>query len=48
MFCGSEDIIWTNTDILTFRSDLDLECSNILFLSQDTLAYDDVSSEQVW
>ena len=47
MFGSLEDNIWTNTDILTLHCDLDLECSNSIF-SQDTLAYDDVSSDQVW
>ena len=47
MFGGLEDIIWTNINILTFHCDLDLECSNPIF-SQDTLAYDDVSSDHVW
>ena len=31
MFGGFEDIIWTNTDILTLRCHLDLECSNPIF-----------------
>ena len=47
MFGGLEDIIWMNINILTLRCDLDSECSNPLF-PQDTLAYDDVSSDQVW
>ena len=47
MFGGLEDIIWTNVNILTFCFDLDPKCSNP-FYSQDTLAYDDVSSDQVW
>ena len=50
MFGGLEDIIWTNINILTLHCDFDLECSNplLFFSSQDTLAYDDVSSDQVW
>ena len=47
IFGGLEDIIRTNIDILTLHCDLDLECSNPIF-PQDTLAYDDVSSDQVW
>ena len=47
MLGGLEDIIWTNIKILTLRCDLDPECSNPTF-AQDTLAYDDVSSDQVW
>ena len=47
MFCGSEDIIWTSTNILNLRCDLDLERSNHVF-PQDTPAYDDVLSNQVW
>ena len=31
MFGGLDDIIWTNTDILTLCCDLDLECSNQFF-----------------
>ena len=46
MFGGLEDIIWKNIKILTFHCDLDPECSNPVF-SQGTLAYDDVSSDQV-
>ena len=45
----SEDIIWTNTDNLTLRCDLDLKCKNPFFYPpQDTLAYDDVSVSQIW
>ena len=40
--------IWINIDILTLCCDLGLECSNPLFFSQNTLAYDDASSDQVW
>ena len=40
--------IWTNIDILTLHCDLDLECRNPYFFSKDTLAYEDVSSDQVW
>ena len=47
MFGSFENIIWINSDILTLHCDLDLECSNPIF-PQDTLAYDDVSSDQVW
>ena len=47
MFGISEEIIWINTDMLTLRCDLDLEYRNPIF-SQDTLAYYDVSSDQVW
>ena len=43
MFGGLEDIIWTNIDILILYFDLDPECRH----SQDTLAYDDVSSDQI-
>ena len=52
-FCSLEDIIWTNINICTNNNilnhyyDLDLEHSNPFF-SQDTLAYDDVPSDQVW
>ena len=42
MFEGSEDIIWTNTDILTLCCDLDLECGNPFSFLQGTLAYHDV------
>ena len=47
LFGGIDYIIWTNTNILTFRCDLDLECSDPIF-SQDNLVYDGVSSDQVW
>ena len=48
MFGSLEDIIWANINILTLRCELDTECSNPFFLfSQDTLAYDDVSLDQV-
>ena len=40
MFGGLEDIIWTNIDILTLNAVIQL-------FSLDTLAYDDVSSDQV-
>ena len=46
MLGGLEGIIWTN-NILTLRYDLYPECSNPFF-SQVTLAYNDVSSDQVW
>ena len=46
MFGTLEDIIWTNTDILTLHCDLELERNNPI-VSQDTLAYDDVSPDQV-
>ena len=35
---GLDDIIWTNINFLTLHCDLDLECSNLSFFSQDTLA----------
>ena len=41
MFCGLENIIWINIDILTLRCDLDLECNNPIF-PQDALAYDNL------
>ena len=47
LFGGLENIIWTNMDILTLHCDLDLEHSNPVF-SWCTLAYGDVSSDQVW
>ena len=47
MFSGLEDIIWININILTVHCDLDLDAV-IQFFSQGTLAYDDVSSDQVW
>ena len=47
MFGTFEDIIWRNTYIRTLHCDLDLDCSSPIF-SQDTVAYDDVSSDQVW
>ena len=47
MLGGLENIICTNINILTLRSDLDPECSNTSF-SLDTLIYDGVSSDQVW
>ena len=31
IFCGSEDIIWTNINILTFHCDVEPECSNPFF-----------------
>ena len=43
IFGGSEDIIWTNINILTLRPE-----SSYPFFSQDILAYGDVSSDQVW
>ena len=47
MFGGLEDIIWRITNILTLHCDLDFECSNPFF-SQNTLAHDNVSLNQVW
>ena len=47
MFGGLEDIIWANTDILTLRSNLDLECSKKK-ISQDSLDHDDLSSDLIW
>ena len=47
MFGGLENIIWINIDILTLRCDLDLEGNNPFF-PQDALAYDNLSSDQVW
>ena len=40
MFGGVENNMWTNSEILTLRCDLDLERSKPFFFSQDTLAYD--------
>ena len=48
MFGNLEAIIWTNIEILTICCDLDVEHNNPFFFSEDTLAYDDVSSDQVW
>ena len=47
MFGSLENIIWINIDILTLRCDLDLEGNNPLF-PQDALAYNNLSSDQVW
>ena len=47
MFGGLEAMVWANIDIWTLYCDLDLERSNTV-ISQDTLAYDEVSSDQVW
>ena len=47
MLGGLEDVIWTNINILTLCVTLTLNAVIQLF-SQDTLAYDDVSSDQVW
>ena len=47
MFGSIENIIWINIDILTLRCDLDLEGNNPLF-PQDALAYNNISSDQVW
>ena len=47
LFGDLEDIIWTNMNILTLCYDRDPECSN-QFFSQDTLAYNVKSSDQVW
>ena len=38
IFFDLEDIVWTNTDILTLHCDLDFESSNPFF-SKDTLTY---------
>ena len=45
---GIEYILWPKINILILRCYLDLECSNPSFFSQDTLASDNVSSDQVW
>ena len=45
MFCESEKIIQTFTNILNFRCDLDLERSNPTF-PEDIRAYDAVLSNQ--
>ena len=42
-----EDTVWTNTDVLKFCCDLDLEHSNPIS-SQDILAFDNVLSNQIW
>ena len=47
MFCSSEDIIQTFTNILNLCCDLNLEHSNPIF-PQGTPAYDGVLSNQVW
>ena len=47
MLGGLEDINWTNINIFNLRCDLDLKHSNPI-LQQDTLAYDNVLSNQVW
>ena len=47
MLGGLENIIWINIDILTPHCDLDLEGNNPLF-PQDALAYNNLSSDQVW
>ena len=47
MFSGLEDIIWININFSTFRCDLNPEFTNPFFFSQDTLASDGVSSDQV-
>ena len=44
MLGGLEDIIWTNINILNLHCDLD---QVIQLFPQDTLAYDDVSSDKV-
>ena len=46
MFDGLENI-WININILTLVCDLDLECNNPIF-PQDALAYDNLSTDQVW
>ena len=38
----------TFSDFLNLHCDLDLECSNPFFFSEDTLAHDDLLSQQVW
>ena len=43
---GLDGIIWTTTEILTFTVTLTLDAV-IQFFSQDTLVYDDVSSDQI-
>ena len=47
MFSGLKNIIWITIDILTLRCDLDLEGNNPHF-PQNALAYDNLSSDQVW
>ena len=47
MFGSLENIIWIDINILILRCDLDLECSSPIF-RQDALAYDSLSSDQVW
>ena len=47
MFCDSENIIQTFTDILNLRCAFGLKCSNPIF-PQDTPAYDTLLSSQVW
>ena len=47
MFVGLEHVILTHINSLTLRCDLDPEYSSH-FSSQDTVAYDDVSSDQFW
>ena len=47
MFGGLENIIWINVNILTLRCNLDLEGNNPFF-QEDALAYDNLSSDQVW
>ena len=47
MLGGLDNIIRANMNILIIHCGLDPECSNPTF-SQDTLAYDDVTSDQVW
>ena len=47
MLGGLEDVIWTNINILTLCVTLTLNAVIQLF-AQDTLAYDDVSSDQIW
>ena len=47
MFLSLEDIILTNTDILSLCCDLDLENNKPIFL-HDTLAHDAASPYQIW
>ena len=47
IFCDSEDIIKTFTDILTFCCDLDIEHTNPVF-PEEIPAYDAVLSNQDW
>ena len=44
---GGLENIWANINLLTFAVTMTLNAA-IQFFSQDTLAYVDVSSDQVW